>query len=346
MKNDNTRNRMKYNRIIISKFGGPEVLQKVTENELPKPQKNQVRIKVLTTSASFTDTLIRRGIYPNVKEKPPFSPGYDLVGIVDELGEGVNNLAVGQKVADLTVIGAYTEYICLDANSVVPVPENLDNGETVSLILSYLTAYQMLHRSAKIKNGQTVLIHAAAGAVGTALIQLGKLMNLKMYGTASKSKHDFIERMGAIPIDYKNQDFAKVINKKEPNGIDAVFDPMGGDYFPRSLGVLKKKGTLVGFGFQNSASGNGGNMILDFLKIQLWNLLPTKPSANFYLITSMRKKHPKWFQEDLSTLFKLLSDKKIKPEIGKIMTLDQAVEAHKLVENAEIEGKIILKVHD
>lgn len=346
MKNDNTRNRMKYNRIIISKFGGPEVLQKVTENELPKPQKNQVRIKVLTTSASFTDTLIRRGIYPNVKEKPPFSPGYDLVGIVDELGEGVNNLAVGQKVADLTVIGAYTEYICLDANSVVPVPENLDNGETVSLILSYLTAYQMLHRSAKIKNGQTVLIHAAAGAVGTALIQLGKLMNLKMYGTASKSKHDFIEKMGAIPIDYKNQDFAKVINKKEPNGIDAVFDPMGGDYFPRSLGVLKKKGTLVGFGFQNSASGNGGNMILDFLKIQLWNLLPTKPSANFYLITSMRKKHPKWFQEDLSTLFKLLSDKKIKPEIGKIMTLDQAVEAHKLVENAEIEGKIILKVHD
>ncbi|MBK6731352.1 MAG: zinc-binding dehydrogenase [Bacteroidetes bacterium] len=337
---------MKYNRIIISKFGGPEVLQKVTENELPKPQKNQVRIKVLTTSASFTDTLIRRGIYPNVKEKPPFSPGYDLVGIVDELGEGVNNLAVGQKVADLTVIGAYTEYICLDANSVVPVPENLDNGETVSLILSYLTAYQMLHRSAKIKNGQTVLIHAAAGAVGTALIQLGKLMNLKMYGTASKSKHDFIEKMGAIPIDYKNQDFAKVINKKEPNGIDAVFDPMGGDYFPRSLGVLKKKGTLVGFGFQNSASGNGGNMILDFLKIQLWNLLPTKPSANFYLITSMRKKHPKWFQEDLSTLFKLLSDKKIKPEIGKIMTLDQAVEAHKLVENAEIEGKIILKVHD
>ncbi|MFZ1825744.1 MAG: medium chain dehydrogenase/reductase family protein [Chitinophagales bacterium] len=337
---------MKYNRIIISKFGGPEVLQKVTENELPKPQKNQVRIKVLTTSASFTDTLIRRGIYPNVKEKPPFSPGYDLVGIVDELGEGVNNLAVGQKVADLTVIGAYTEYICLDANSVVPVPENLDNGETVSLILSYLTAYQMLHRSAKIKNGQTVLIHAAAGAVGTALIQLGKLMNLKMYGTASKSKHDFIEKMGAIPIDYKNQDFAKIINKKEPNGIDAVFDPMGGDYFPRSLGVLKKKGTLVGFGFQNSASGNGGNMILDFLKIQLWNLLPTKPSANFYLITSMRKKHPKWFQEDLSTLFKLLSDKKIKPEIGKIMTLDQAVEAHKLVENAEIEGKIILKVHD
>ena len=229
---------MKYNRIVISKFGEAEVLQKEIVSELQKPQKGQVRIKVLTTSVSFTDTLIRRGIYPGVKEKPPFSPGYDLVGIVDELGEGVSNLTVGQKVADLTIIGAYTEYICLDANSVVPVPENLDNGETVSLILSYLTAYQMLHRSAKVKNGQTILIHACAGAVGTAMIQLGKLMNLKMYGTASKSKHDFIEKMGAIPIDYKSQDFAKVINEKEPKGIDAVFDPMGGGYFPRSLSLL------------------------------------------------------------------------------------------------------------
>lgn len=337
---------MKYNRVIISTFGEAEVLQKITENELPQPKKGEVRIKVLTTSVSFTDTLIRRGIYPGVKQKPPFSPGYDLVGIVDELGEGVNNLTIGQKVADLTIIGAYSEYICLDANSVVPVPENLDDAETVSLILSYLTAYQMLHRSANVKNGQTILIHACAGAVGTAIIQLGKLMNLKMYGTASKSKHGFIEKMGAIPIDYKNQDFVKVINAKEPNGIDAVFDPMGGDYFPRSLSLLKKKGTLVGFGFQNSASGNGGNMVLDFLKIQLWNLFPTKPSANFYLITSMRKKHPKWFQEDLSELFKLLSHKKIKPEIGKIMTLDQAIEAHKLVENAKVEGKIIFKVHD
>jgi NADPH2:quinone reductase len=294
---------MNYNRVVISKFGEPEVLKKITESKLPEPKKGQVRIKVLATSASFTDTLIRRGIYPNVKDKPPFSPGYDLVGTVDKLGEEVNNLTVGQKVADLTVIGAYTEYICLDANSVVLVPENLDNGETVSLILSYLTAYQMLYRSANVKNGQTILIHACSGAVGTAMIQLGKLMDLKMDGTASKSKHSFIEKMGVIPIDYKSQDFAKVIKEKEPNGIDAVFDPMGGDYFPRSLSVLKKKGTLVGFGYQNSASGNGGNMVLDFLKIQFWNLLPTKPSANFYIITSMRKKHPKWFQEDLSLLF-------------------------------------------
>lgn len=337
---------MEYTRIVISEFGEPEVLQKVVEKELPIPKKGEVRVKVLATSASFTDTLGRRGIYPNIKAKLPFSPGYDLVGVVDEIGENVHNLKIGQKVADLTVIGAYTEYICLVANSVISVPENLDNGEIVSLILSYLTAYQMLHRSAKVKNGQTILIHACSGAVGTAMLQLGKLMNLKMYGTASKGKHEFIQRMGAIPIDYKNQDFVKVIKEKEPNGIHAVFDPMGGDYFPRSLSLLKKKGTLVAFGFQNSASGNGGNMILDFLKVKWWNLLPNKPHANFYLITSTRKKHPEWFKEDLQALFKFLLEKKIKPEIGKIMKLEDAVEAHRLVENAEVEGKIILNVID
>jgi NADPH2:quinone reductase len=337
---------MENNRIVISEFGEAEVLQKVNEKELPKPQKGQLRVKVLVTSACFTDTLIRRGLYLGVKKKPPFSPGYDLVGIVDELGEGVKNLSIGQKVADLTVTGAYSEYICLDANSLVPVPENLDNAEALSMLLSYLTAYQMLYRSASIKNGQTILIHACSGAVGTAMLQLGRLLNLKMYGTASKSKHSFIEEMGAIPIDYKNEDFVEVIKEKEPGGLDAVFDPMGGDYFPRSLSLLKKQGTLVGFGFQNSASGNGGNVIIDFFKVKWWNLLPNKPSASFYVISSVKDKHPDWFKNDLEVLFQLLSDRKIKPVIGKIMKLDQAVEAHKLVEKAKIKGKIVLSINN
>ncbi len=322
------------------------MLQKVTEKELPTPKKGQVRVKVLTTSACFTDTLIRRGIYPAVRNKPPFSPGYDLVGVVDVLGAGVKHLSIGQKVADLTVIGAYTEYICLDANSVVPVPDNLDNGEAVSMILTYLTAYQMLNRCIKVKNGNTILIHACSGAVGTALLQLGRLLNLKMYGTASKSKHKFIRDMGAIPIDYENEDFVELIGKNEPNGIDAVFDPIGGNYFPRSLSILRKDGILVGFGYQNAASGKDGHVVLDYFKIKFWNLLPSKPSTEFYVITSFRKKHPEWFREDLNVLFKLLAERKIKPVIGKVMKLEQAAEAHKLVEKYEVEGKIVLSIDD
>jgi NADPH2:quinone reductase len=337
---------MEYKRVVITKFGGPEVLKEITESELPEPAKGQVRIKVLCTSAAFTDTLIRRGNYLGVKKKPPFSPGYDLIGIVDKLGEEVTHLKKGQKVAELTVIGSYTEYICLDAKTLVLVPDGLNDAESVSLILSYLTAYQMLYRSAKIQPGQTILVHACAGAVGTAMLQLGKLLNLKIYGTASKGKHSFIQKLGAIPIDYNNEDFVETLKNVEPNGIDAVFDPIGGNYFPRSLKVLKKSGTLVGFGYQSSASGNGGNVILDYMKIQFWNLLPTKPSANFYIISAWHKDHNDWFQEDLSQLFKLLSEKKIKPEIGKIMNLSEASEAHRLVEEAKIEGKIVLTVNE
>lgn len=337
---------MEYKRVVITKFGGPEVLKEVLEPELPEPAKGEVRIKVLCASAAFTDTLIRRGNYLGVKNKPPFSPGYDLVGIVDKVGDEVIHLKEGQKVAELTVIGSYTEYICLDAKNLVPVPDGLADSESVSLILTYLTAYQMLYRSAKIKPGQTILIHACAGAVGIAMLQLGKLLNLKMYGTASEGKRRFIEKYGAIPIDYKKEDFVEKIKRAEPNGIDAVFDPIGGSYFPRSLKVLKQSGTLVGFGYQNSASGNGGNVILDYFKILFWNLLPTKPSANFYIISAWHKEHNDWFQEDLGKLFTLLSEKKIKPEIGKIMPLSEASEAHKLVEEAKVEGKIILTIND
>ncbi len=337
---------MKYKRIQISEFGGREVLKQVEEESLPEPAQGQVRIKVLATSASFTDTLIRRGIYPSVTRKDlPLSPGYDLVGVVDQVGEGVTNVKAGQKVAELTVTGAYSEYLCRNAETLVPVPDQVDNGEAVSLILTYVTAYQMLHRVAKVQKGQTVLIHAAAGAVGKAIPQLGKLLNLKMYATASKGKKEYIEKSGGILIDYTSEDFLSRLQKDEPNGIDAVFDPMGGDYFPRSLKTLNKKGILVGFGFQNSASGKGGNKYLDFLKVMLWNLLPTKPRAQFYLISDWHKKRNPLFKEDLTRLFELLKQGKIKPVIAKTMKLEEAAEAHLLVEEGKTEGKIILSIN-
>jgi NADPH2:quinone reductase len=169
---------MSYKRVIITEFGGPEVLEVIEEEVLPEPGPGEVRVKVLATSATFTDTMIRKGKYPDVKEKPPFSPGYDVVGVVDKLGEGVTGLKSGQMVADLTVIGAYAEYICLPASRLVPVPDGLDPAEAVSLVLSYVTPYQMLHRSAKIQRGQRILVHGAGGAVGTAMLQLGKLLDL------------------------------------------------------------------------------------------------------------------------------------------------------------------------
>jgi len=335
-----------YKRVIITQFGGPEVLQVIEEEALPEPGPGEVRVKVLVTSACFTDTMIRKGLYPDVKEKPPFSLGYDMVGVVDKLGEGITGLSVGQMVADLTVIGAYSEYICRPESRLVPVPDGLDPVEAVSLVLSYVTAYQMLHRSAKVQRGQRILVHGAGGAVGTAMLQLGKELDLEMYGTASRSKHELVASLGATPIDYKSEDFCERIRGLTGDGVDAAFDGIGGDNFKRSFKSLKPGGALVAYGFYNATMGTGGNIPLDFVRLQLWNILPNGRSTTFYSIGALREKQPDWFSADLAALFDLLAQGKIEPVIAKRMGLDEAACAHELVEQAAVKGKIVLIVNE
>ena len=337
---------MSYKRVIITEFGGPEVLKVVEEVVLPEPGPGEVRVKVLATSACFTDTMIRKGVYRDVKEKPPFSPGYDVVGVVDNLGAGVTRLQVGQMVADLTVTGAYSEYICRPESSLVPVPAGLDPAEAVSLVLSYVTAYQMLHRSARVQRGQSILVHGAGGAVGTALLQLGKLLDLEMYGTASKPKHELVAGLGATPIDYRSEDFAERVRELTGDGVDAAFDAIGGDNFERSFKSLKRGGMLVAYGFYNDAMGKGGNVPIEFMKVALWNILPNGRSTTFYSIGALCKKCPDWFHEDLTELFNLLAQGKIKPVIAERMGLAEAARAHELIEQAAVQGKIVLMVNE
>jgi len=332
---------MSYKRIVVTKFGEPEVMQLVEEPNLPEPKDNEVRVKVLYTSANFTDVMIRKGMYPEVKEKPPFSPGYDMVGVVDGVGENVTRFREGDKVADMPVIGAYSEYICVPEKQLIHVPDQLDPAEATSIILSYVTAWQMLHRIAKVKKGQKILVHGAGGAVGMAMLQLGKLMDLEIYGTASKSKHDMIKAAGAIPIDYKTTDFTDYIKNHTEGGLDVVFDPIGGDNFRKSFSILRKGGKLVAYGFYNAVMGHGGSIPMDFMKLQLGNILPNGKSATFYSIGALRRKHPDWFREDLTTLFKMLAEKKIKPHVAGHYPLEKAQEVHQLIEEAKIKGKIV-----
>ena len=337
---------MSCKRVIITEFGGPDVLKIVEETALPEPKPGEVRVRVMATSACFTDTMVRKGIYYDLKKKPPFSPGYDLVGVVDKLGTGVTKLKIGQMVADLTVSGAYSEYMCRPESSLVPVPAGLDPAEAVSLVLSYVTAYQMLHRSAKVQRGQSILIHAAGGAVGTALLQLGKLFDLEMYGTASKPKHDLIASLGAVPIDYKSENFLTRIQTLASDGVDAAFDAIGGDNFKRSFKSLKRGGMLVAYGFYNNAMGKGGSVPVEFMQVKLWDILPNGRATTFYSIGALRKKHPDWFHADLTELFNLLAQSKIKPVIAKRMRLDEATHAHELIEQAAVQGKIVLIVSE
>ncbi len=335
---------MSYKKVILNKFGGPEVLQVVEEASLPEPGAGEVRVKILAASATFTDTMVRKGIYYGFKEEPPLSPGYDMVGVVDKLGAGVTGFNVGQMVADLTVFGAYTEYMLRPADSLVPVPDSVAPADAVSMVLSYVTAYQMLHRVAKVKRGQSILVHGAGGAVGTALLQLGKLLDLKMYGTASASKRELVERLGAVHIDYAKEDF--VARMQAESKVDAAFDAISGENFKRSFQSLKKGGILVPYGFYDNAMGKGGSVPIEFFSIALWNILPNGRKASFYSIGDLRKKNPEWFKEDLGALFDLLKVGKIKPAIERYMKLEDAKEAHELIEEAAVKGRIVLMVAD
>ena len=337
---------MSYQRAVITAYGSAQVLSVEEDEDLPRPGRGQVRVKTLAAGVAFTDIMIRKGEYPDVKQDPPFTPGYDLVGEIDQLGPGVEELQVGDRVAQLTVIGAQAEYVCLDADRLVPVPGDLDPVLAVSLVLSYTTAYQMLTRKASVREGERILVHGAGGAVGTALVQLGKHFNLEVYGTASRSKHEMIERMGAHPIDYRSEDFVRVVQDLDNPGVDAVFDHLGGDHFKRSLDSLRRGGRLVAYGFYNATLGRGGSAVLDFARLFLWDVLPNGKSASFYSIGPWREKHPDWFEEDLGALFALCSAGIIQPVIWKSIRLEDLPRAHRWIEHAESQGKIVVDMQE
>jgi NADPH:quinone reductase len=336
-------------RVIISAYGGPEVL-KMIEEPLPEPSPGRVRLKILATGVAFADVLMRYGMYPNMPPLP-FSPGYDVVGIVDKVGTGVTNFTSGEVVAALPMIGGYSQYLCVPASELTCVPDGVDPAEAVSLILNYVTAHQLIHRIAELRPEQSVLIHGAAGGVGTALLELGKLADLKMYGTASRSKHDLVTALGGIPIDYKTDDFvARVLEMTAGAGVDAVFDAVGGSNWWRSYTTLRSGGKspggkLIGYGMSSVIDRGKPSKLLgvaSFALIGLLGFLPDGKTARWYSITTEKRKHPDWFPEDLAHLLELLGQKKIHPQIAQRLPLREAQRANDLIENAKVSGKIVL----
>jgi NADPH2:quinone reductase len=339
---------MKYKHIVISQFGGPENLLLV-EDDLREPGPNEVRVKVLPPGVSFADIFMRQGVHPESWNlgRTPFTPGWDIVGVVDKLGNKVSSWHIGQIVTALPVVGGYSEYIFISSNDLVAVPIGLDPVEVVSLVLNYITAYQMLHRCAHIKSGESILINGgAAGGVGTALLQLGKLVNLdKMLGTASSEKHGIVSDLGGIPIDYKSVDLDQEIIKLTSHndnapGVDAVFDGIGGKSFKSSYEILRSGGRLVAYGGTPTAD------LGDWLMMFTLNVVSDKKKFILYSIQTLKRLKPAWFHEDLVLLLDLLKQGKIKPIIGAKMPLDDAAKAHELLANGSVKGKIVLICND
>jgi len=339
-------------RIVVTDYGGPDALQ-VIEEECPQPRPGEVRVKVLAAGVSLPDVLAREGVHPETP-RVPYTPGWDLVGIVDQIGEGVSGFELGQTVAAMPISGCYAQYICLPQREFTPVPAGLDAAEAVAVILNYITAYQMLHRSAKVKPGQRVLIHGASGGVGTALLQLGRLAGVEMYGTCSAHAAEVVKELGATPIDYRNSDFVQEIHRLTGHGVDAVFDGIGGENLWRSRKALREGGRVVVYGFQ--AKLHGGRMasgapngrhpiresaILGSYVLRNW-FRPGRKSMVPYSIQWLMRLKPAWFRHDLLTLFGLLQQEKIKPLIAQRLALGQARHAHESLGSGGVIGKIVL----
>jgi NADPH:quinone reductase-like Zn-dependent oxidoreductase len=338
---------MAWQSIRIARFGGPEVLELAKDQAIPVPGSGEVRIKVLAAGTGFTDAFIRRGRYPDFKGPLPFTPGYDLVGVVGATGPGVPASLSGQLVADLCVVGGYAQYAIRPARFLVPVPGDLDPAEAVCIPLAYLTAYQMLTRYRRLSRGATILVIGASGTVGTALLDLARHFGLKAIGTCSAANIAAVERFGATAIDYRASDFVEAVRSLIPAGVDMVFDAIGGAHFARSFACLAPGGLLVGYGAQTMAVGDSTVLSagLGMVRLKLWNAMSGLfggRGAVFYSITSRRSTHPDDFKTDMAALFDLLRDRAIHPVVVERLPLTAARDVHTRIDAGGLGGKIVL----
>ena len=330
----------KYKRVVLTENGSTDHLT-VVEEAVPEPEPDQVRVRVLAAGVAYSDIMAQYGGYP-LAPKVPFTPGYDFAGIVDRVGETAVGIDEGEYVVALNpAFGCYAEYVCVRPELLVAVPEELDAAEVVSLALNYLTAHCILHRKGRLQKNEIVLIHAAAGGVGTALLQLGKLLDLKMYGTASLAKHAIVREYGGIPIDYRNQDFLEHI-KNETEGVDAAFDPFGGDNLRRSYKAVKKGGRVVSYGFAGDNFGGLGRMISGVIQMYSLNIWPDGKRVRLCATPGEVKKDNAWYRATLSELIAMLAKGQIKPVISARVPFAEVKKAHRLVELGEVSGKVVL----
>ncbi|MCB0000968.1 MAG: zinc-binding dehydrogenase [Anaerolineae bacterium] len=333
---------MIYHSVTATRLGPPEVLE-VVENELRAPGPKEARIRVLASAVSRPDVTVRRGeaLYSGTPlgKKPPFTPGYAVIGDVEAAGVQVTGVSAGDRVGVLTVTGGYTEVLYWRSDRLIPVPRTVDPAEAVTLILNYLVAWQTMHRSAKVRAGETALIVGASGGIGTALLQLGRLAGLRIYGVASAAKHWVVREFGATPIDYRSDDFAEVIRRAEPAGIDVVIDGTTRlDTIRKSLSLLRRGGRVVSYG--EPASLGGLARILGTLARQ--KLARDGKSFTLYGTSSYFLGNRRPYEEDWATLFRLLETRQIEPVIMQRFPILEAARANELLESGAVVGNVVL----
>ncbi len=339
--------------VVLPGKVAPSGLQ-VVRRELPDPAAGQALVRVEATAVSFAESAMRRGRYYG-QPAFPFVPGYDLVGIVEAVGAGVDSAVVGRRVAALTKTGSWTSAALLCAADLVEVPDGVGAEEAETLIVNGLTAYQMLHRRAKVRAGQTVLVHGAGGGVGTVLVQLARHAGVRVIGTAGPRHHEALRALGVEPVDYRDPDMATRIRELAPDGVAAVFDHLGGASVNRSYRLLNRTGTLVSYSIAAKLDDTRP-LLVDFLpllaKLAIWNYSPTRRHASFYDVwagsgkpdSAERETYRARTRADLAHILSLLHDGVLTAQIAARFPLTEAAAALELSESANRTalGKIIL----
>jgi NADPH:quinone reductase len=326
-----------YRAMMITRPGGPEVLQPV-QLPLAEPGPGELRVRVRACGVGATDLMMLTGTYA-FAPKLPLVGGYEISGVVEALGTGVRGFQVGQRVAALTVYGGFAEYLVRDIRHFVPIPDEVSDVEAAAVILNYVTAWQMIHRVAKIQAGQTALVTGAGGGVGSAVVQLLRFAGVKAYGSASLKKHGLVAGLGAIPIDYQAGPIDDLVRAHEPTGVDVAFDAIGGANIRNCIRAVRRGGTIVVYGFMAVDSA--------LAKARLfWDIFAGARlrgrRGSFYGISLWYRKDPKPFHEDLPKIFELLAQRKLTPVIAATLPLADARKALELLATGTVAGKIVL----
>lgn len=322
--------------------GGPEVLQ-VETRPVPQPAASEVLVRVAYCGVAYGDVMRRRGVLA-----PPtaFTPGYDVVGTVEAAGAGAE-VPLGTRVAAFmpsTGFGGYAEHVVVPADRVAVVPEGLPLEIAAALGLNFITAWQLLTRFAPVAAGERVLVHGAAGGVGTAVLELARDRGVVAYGTASGRKHDRVRALGGIPIDYRSEDFVERMAALEPDGVQVVIDGIGGAHLRRSYATLAPGGTLVALGVSGAIDGGWLGVIAaqwPYLTLKLW---PDGRAVKQYMISLSRGSGAAEIRDDWAQLMQLAAESRIAPAIGEIVPLSEVRRAHQLVDEAAVVGKVLLRV--
>lgn len=334
--------------IWITSKGGPDALQ-VRETADPEPGPGQVRIRVQAAGLGFAEVMAAQGLYPDAP-KLPCVVGYEAAGVIDALGDGAQDHAVGRRVLALTHFGGHADVLCVPAEQVFQIPDEMSFTAAAALPVTYLTAYHLLFRVACVRPSERVLVHMAAGGVGLAVLQLCRTVDgLVVFGTASAGKHEMLRAEGcAYPIDYHAVDYAAEVRRLTGGeGVDVVLDPLGGNDWRKGLKLLRPCGRLVAFGFANLASGprrRPARMLSQVAGIPL--LTPLQLMNQNRTVSGVNIGHL-WgemaiLREELRAVLALWEAGSIKPHIDGLYPFTEAAAAHRRILQRQNVGKIVL----